>query len=389
MDCTGIMDDSPLIPTEELEAWLLVSQAPGIGSRYFSRLLAQFQTPGAILAANREQLETQGIPQAAINSLLAPDRGRIQASLRWLEQPDHHIQTLTDPNYPQLLRQIEDPPPILYLIGNPDLLLLPQLAIVGSRNPTATGRANARDFARCLASAGLTINSGLALGIDGEAHKAALETGNTLAIMGTGPDRIYPAKHRELAHEIAANNLLVTEFPPGTQARPENFPRRNRIISGLSLGVLVVEATLHSGSLITARLSAEQGREVFAIPGSIHNPQSRGCHALIRQGAKLVESAQDIMEELGALTGHLEATVTEVDGTSQPHQPDPDYERLLEALGFDPVSVDELITRTGLTAEAVSSMLLLLELEGHVSSAPGGYYSRIPTTSRPSGRESK
>jgi DNA processing protein len=265
------------------------------------------------------------------------------------------------------------------------------LAIVGSRNPSTTGLDNAREFARCLASAGIGITSGLAQGIDGAAHQGALKGGSTIAVMGTGPDRIYPGSHRDLAHQIAAESLLITEFPPGTPARAENFPRRNRIISGLSLGTLVVEATLQSGSLITARLSSEQGREVFAIPVSIHNPQARGCHALIRQGAKLVESAQDIIEELGSLFATLENSV-ETQTTrdvSSLIDSDADYQRLDQALGYDPVSVDELITRTGLTAEAVSSMLLLLELEGHVSSAPGGYYCRTDRlTSRHSGRES-
>jgi DNA processing protein len=301
-----------------------------------------------------------------------------------LAQPGHQALTLTDPDYPPLLREIDDPPPILFLMGEAGLLLQPQLAIVGTRNPTAAGRGNAREFARCLAGAGLTICSGLALGIDAEAHRGAMESGHTVAVMGTGPDRIYPASHRDLAHKMASDHLLITEFPPGTPAKAENFPRRNRIISGLALGVLVVEATVQSGSLITARLSNEQGREVFAIPGSIHNPQSKGCHELIRQGAKLVESAQDIGEELGPLTGLLGQPPENSDSASQParHESDPDYVCLIDALGYDPATIDELITRTGLTAEAVSSMLLLLELEGHVSSAPGGYYSRVLTTSR-------
>ncbi|MES9834747.1 MAG: DNA-processing protein DprA [Candidatus Thiodiazotropha sp. DIVDIV] len=384
------MDDLPQTTSIDLEPWLQVSHTPGIGSRYFLRLITHFQNPEAILGASRKALESLSIPQPAIDHLLTPDKSRIETSMNWLAQPGNQALTLADPNYPPLLKQIDDPPPILYLIGDPTLLLQPQLAIVGSRNPTAAGRSNAKEFARCLAGAGLTVNSGLALGIDGEAHKGAMESGRTLAVMGTGPDRIYPASHRRLAHEIASTNLLISEFPPGTPARAENFPRRNRIISGLSLGVLVVEATLQSGSLITARLAAEQGREVFAIPGSIHNPQSKGSHALIRQGAKLVESAQDIGEELGPLTGLLELNTADNNSPPAPprHESDPEYARLLEALEFDPVSVDELITRTGLTAEAVSSMLLLLELEGHVSSAPGGYYCRVITASRPSGRES-
>jgi DNA processing protein len=384
------MDDSPLTSSTDLEPWLLVSQTPGIGNRYFLRLISHFQKPEAILAAKRSELESLAIPKPAIDQLLSPDKSRIEASLNWLAQPGHQALTLTDPDYPPLLRQIDDPPPILFMMGEAGLLLQPQLAIVGSRNPTAAGRGNAREFARCLAGSGLTICSGMALGIDAEAHRGAMESGHTVAVMGTGPDRIYPASHRDLAHKIVSDHLLITEFPPGTPAKAENFPRRNRIISGLALGVLVVEATVQSGSLITARLANEQGREVFAIPGSIHNPQSKGCHELIRQGAKLVESAQDIGEELGPLTGLLGHLSENSDSASQParHESDPDYVCLFDALGYDPATIDELITRTGLTAEAVSSMLLLLELEGHVSSAPGGYYSRVLTTSRQSGRES-
>jgi DNA processing protein len=312
-------------------------------------------------------------------------------TLDWLAQPGHLFLTLADSDYPELLKQIDAPPPVLYLIGNAELLHQPQLAVVGSRNPTPNGLVNAREFARTLASAGLCITSGLAIGIDGAAHEGALSSGTTIAVLGTGPDRIYPATHHELAHRIADNGLLISEFAPGTPARAENFPRRNRIISGLSLGTLVIEAAAQSGSLITARLALEQGREVFAIPGSIHNPQARGCHTLIRQGAKLVESAQDIVEELAALLGSL-APVAEGDSYTIPaHNPqadDPEYQNLMDALGYDPTSVDEIIARTGLTAEAVSSMLLLLELEGHVSSAPGGRYSRTDTlASRSSGRE--
>ncbi|MES9943907.1 MAG: DNA-processing protein DprA [Candidatus Thiodiazotropha sp.] len=385
------MDGTPGTSASEMEAWLLVSLASGIGSRYFQRLLNHYGDPQAILGAKGDELKQLGLPQPAIDALLSQDRSRIEPSLEWLTHPDHQLLTLKDEGYPSLLRQIDAPPPLLFLVGDEQLLQQPQLAIVGSRNPTTTGLDNAREFASCLAAAGFCITSGLAQGIDGAAHQGALKSGSTIAVMGTGPDRIYPGSHKDLAHQIADQSLLITEFPPGTQARAENFPRRNRIISGLSLGTLVVEATLQSGSLITARLSAEQGREVFAIPGSIHNPQARGCHALIRQGAKLVESAQDIIEELGSLFATLENPVeTQIPGqTLEIVERDPDYQLLDQALGYDPVSVDELITRTGLTAEAVSSMLLLLELEGHVSSAPGGYYCRTDRlTSRHSGRES-
>jgi DNA processing protein len=377
-------------PRDELESWLLIGQTPGIGCRFFLRLLSHFRTPEGILAARREELRELGIPQQTVDQLLTPDRDRLQSTWSWYEQPGHGILTLADPDYPALLLEIDNPPPIIYWVGQLEYLSQPQLAIVGSRNPTPTGLANAREFARFLAAAGWCVCSGLASGVDGAAHRGALESGATLAVMGTGPDRIYPARHRDLAHEIAGGGLLITEFPPGTPPKADHFPRRNRLISGLSQGVLVVEATTQSGSLITARLAGEQGREVFAIPGSIHNPQARGCHALIRQGAKLVESGGDILEELGTVRESVTPTAP---GNHQENEnnrlADPEYQQLLDALGYDPVSVDELITRSGLTAESVSSMLLLLELDGHVSSAPGGFYCRTESfPSRTSGRES-
>jgi DNA processing protein len=253
-----------------------------------------------------------------------------------------------------------------------------QLAMVGSRNPTPGGVRTATDFAAHLARAGLVITSGLALGIDAASHAGALEAGQpTIAVMGTGLDRVYPGSHRELAHRIAEQGALVSEFPVGSQPRPENFPRRNRIISGLSLGTLVVEAASRSGSLISARCAADQGREVFAIPGSIHNPLARGCHALIRQGAKLVETAGDVVNELGALA--LAGTLQEVANPAAAEAPalDPEYATLLDAIGFDPVPVDVLVATCGLTPAEVSSMLLQLELRGFVASSPGGLYNRL------------
>jgi DNA processing protein len=372
----------------DLQDWLLIAQAPGIGSRTFRRLLESFDSPGAILAAPHRLLEAAGCPRQAIDFLQAGKTEAIQASLDWLEQPGNRLLTLHDLDYPPLLAEIHDPPPLLYVVGDVDLLSQPQLAMVGSRNPTPAGTGNARQFAATLAGAGLVITSGLAVGIDGAAHEGALERGRTIAVTGTGLDRVYPARHKALAHQIAERGVLVSEFPPGTQPKPENFPRRNRIISGLSLGALVVEATPHSGSLITARLALEQGREVFAIPGSIHNPQARGCHALIREGAKLVESAQDIIEELGAMFGSLSCSTSTPGTEEEPAELDADYVKLLDAMGFDPVSADDLITRTSLTPEAVSSMLLLLELDGHVSSAPGGHYCRTgKPESRSDGKE--
>jgi DNA processing protein len=303
--------------------------------------------------------------------------------MRWLGQAHNRLLVISDPHFPARLRELPNPPSALFLHGDPDLLSLPQLAIVGSRNPSTGGRRNAHDFAAHLAAAGLVISSGLATGIDGAAHQGALDAdGLTLAVTGTGLDRVYPAKNRTLAHEIAMSGLLVSEFPTGTPPLPANFPRRNRILAGLSLGTLVVEAALKSGSLITARLATEAGREVFAIPGSIHNPMARGCHALIRDGAKLVETAEHVFEELAPLLpevapstlGAAPEAITSVAG-EEPM--DPQHCRLLEAMGFDSVTTDELVERTGFPAAEVSSILLLLELQGHVSSAAGGLFTQL------------
>jgi DNA processing protein len=299
----------------------------------------------------------------------------------WLSQPDHHLITPDDPRYPDRLRQIERTPPSLFVLGDPEVLALPQLAIVGSRNPTPAGVDNAQAFAASLARAGLVITSGLALGIDAAAHQGALAAGGlTLAVCGTGLDRVYPARHRELARTIAQQGALVSEFPPGMPALAGNFPRRNRLISGLSLGVLVVEAALQSGSLITARLAGTQGREIFAIPGSIHNPLARGCHRLLREGAKLVESAQDVLEEIGPVLGNPASALTPTGrtppGDGAPEPQDSEYRALLEAMSFEPVRVDQLVERTGLAAEVLASMLLILELRGEVALVPGGAYQR-------------
>jgi DNA processing protein len=302
----------------------------------------------------------------------------------WLAQPGHHLIAPDDTRYPVRLRQIENAPPALFVVGDPEVLAQPQLAIVGSRNPTPAGLDNAQAFAASLARAGLVITSGLALGIDAAAHQGALAAGGlTLAVCGTGLDRVYPARHRELAHAIARHGALVSEFPPGMPALAANFPRRNRLISGLSLGVLVVEAALQSGSLITARLAGAQGREVFAIPGSIHNPLARGCHRLLRDGAKLVESAQDVLEEIAPLLGSAARPIPaaqpgrdDAAAAAVPGQPDPEYANLLQALGHEPARIDQLAERTGLTADALASMLLILELRGEVALVPGGAYQR-------------
>ncbi|HHH38186.1 MAG TPA: DNA-protecting protein DprA [Sedimenticola sp.] len=363
--------------------WLTLVRAPGLGGRRLLRLLSACGGPAGIIVRAEGPGDGGEIPAPARAWLRSPDRALLERDCRWLEQPAHHLVTLDDARYPPLLADIPDPPPVLFVNGDPALLSSPQIALVGSRNPTASGRRTARDFARALATAGVTITSGLATGIDGAGHEGALAAGGaTLAVTGTGPDRLYPSDHRELAHRIAATGALVTEYPPGTPARRGHFPRRNRIISGLSLGTLVVEAARGSGSLITARLAGEQGREVFAIPGSIHNPLARGCHALIREGAKLVETAGDIFEELGPHLGRPDAldlsssTAAPADDREGGETPvrDAEYRKLLGCLGFDPLPADLLIRCSGLTAEEVSSMLLLLELEGYVSSEPGGRY---------------
>jgi DNA processing protein len=362
---------------EDRRYWLALQQVPGLGARTVSRLLGEFGSPRELFERARKDAPGLDLKRESLAWLRSPDWSAISEGLAWLEQPGHHLIPIGSSRYPDLLARIADSPPLLFLKGDPTLLSNPQIAIVGSRNPSHSGRQTAREFGRYLASAGLGITSGLATGIDAAGHQGALDAdGITIAVAATGLDRVYPARHRRLAHCIAEQGALVSEFPPGTPARRHHFPLRNRIISGLSLGTLVVEAAKRSGSLITARQAAEQGREVFAIPGSIHNPLARGCHALIRQGAKLVESAQDVIEELGPLLSHLRETpLPEVAPPSDcPPEWDTEYKRLLAGMGFEPLSIDLLIQRTGLTAESVSSMLLLLELEGYVSPSPGGRY---------------
>ncbi len=365
----------------ELDAagdWLALSLAPGLGARRIGQLVERFGSAEAARRAGRNALTEVGVPKDAIAALETPDTARIDAALSWAEQDGAHLLTPDSARYPSRLHELPAPPPLLFVRGDPTLLHEPQIAVVGSRNPTLGGIETARDFSAYLAGLGLVITSGLALGIDAAAHEGALGSGRTIAVLGTGPDRVYPAANRDLARRIAGAGALVTEFPPGTGPQASHFPRRNRIISGLSLGTLVVEAAISSGSLITARLASEQGREVFAVPSSIHNPLARGCHALIRQGAKLVDSATQILEELGP---QLSAIVNEHSTGPTPEQPGPDqtldadHQRLLSSMGYDAVSPDELVSRTGLPAFEVASMLLLLELQGHVTSHPGGRYS--------------
>ena len=347
-----------------------------MGPVTFLRLLTQFVNPQAIFT---DPKKAQGLSERTRLALQDPNWEQVENDLAWFAQPDRHIITLHDPLYPELLKQIADPPSLLFVQGDVSLLSQWQIAVVGSRNPSASGRDTAYEFARYLAQGGITINSGLAMGIDAAAHQGALAAqGKTVAVIGTGLDRVYPAKHRDLAHDIAKTGVIVSEFALGTAPRAENFPRRNRIISGLSLGTLVVEAAVRSGSLITARMALEQGREVFAIPGSIHNPLARGCHQLIRDGAKLVETAADIIEELGALAGVVPTIDTPIkESGNTKFEADDDYQLLFEFLGYDPIEIDKLTEQCRLTAEAVSSMLLLLELEGQVESLPGNRYVRI------------
>ena len=298
---------------------------------------------------------------------------------KWLLDDEHTIVPLGADDYPELLARIDDPPPFLYVKGDPAFLHLPALAIVGSRNPTSGGTRNAFEFARYLGSSGFCIVSGLAQGIDAAAHRGALDAGApTVAFLGHGIDIVYPARNRELAESITEHGALVSEFPLGMQPRRALFPQRNRLISGLSLGTLVVEAARRSGSLITARLAGEQGREVFALPGSIHNPLARGCHQLIREGAKLVDSAADIVNELGALAGHVLQTSEDPAPPALPAgDGDVEYVKLREQLSYDPISVDELVLRSGLTIDEVSSMLLILELDGTVEKLSGGRYALL------------
>jgi DNA processing protein len=360
-------------PDSDIRAWLDVSLVPGVGGARLRKLLRAFGDPAQIRNARLAQVEAVVGRDAAAALALGPDAGLISRTLDWLSQPGNRLVTLADRDYPPLLLQTADPPAVLYVRGQVELLSRPALAVVGSRNPTAAGSANAEAFAEAFSRAGLTVVSGLALGVDAAAHRGALRgQGSTVAVCGTGLDRVYPARNRELALALAEQGALVSEFPIGTPPEPSNFPRRNRIISGLALGCLVVEAAIHSGSLITARQALEQNREVFAIPGSIHSPLSKGNHWLIKQGAKLVESAQDVLGELG---------FTDI-GSAPPATPGvastaPEHRALLAAMGYEPVDLDSICAASGLTADVASAMLLPLELDGTVSRLPGGLYQRL------------
>ena len=377
--------------SKELQAWLRLTLSPGVGNTTARKLLATFGSAQAVFAQSAATLRQLGSDKLVSALLAEPPAlaAQLQTTLDWLQAgDDRRVVVLGDAAYPSELLDIEDPPLMLYMLGTlarqaqaatqPTAV---KLAIVGSRNPTPQGEANARQFAKAFGSAGLCVVSGLALGVDGAAHDGAmLGGGDTIAVVGTGLDRVYPKRHLALAHRIARQGMLISEFPLGTPPLTANFPKRNRIISGLSRGTLVVEAALQSGSLITARLAAEQGKEVFAIPGSIHSPQSRGCHALIKQGAKLVELAQDVLEELNLPTKGLaesgaspSQSACGSDAASERPADDP----LLDALGFDAVSLDALQARTGLDTARLQAQLLELELSGQVARLPGGLFQRL------------
>ena len=358
-----------MIDKDGLAAWLRLTLIPGIGGETQRKLLAAFGLPEAIFAAGR--LATRAVAGDRADLLFDFDPAEsVDRSIAWAAQPGQHIVTLADAEYPKALLEIADPPCLLYVRGNPGLLEKRGLAVVGSRNATPQGVQTAENFAKALAGKGLAIISGLALGIDAAAHRGALAAGGeTIAVIGTGADRLYPARNRELALAIAEHGAIVSEFPLGTPAIAANFPRRNRIISGLSRGVLVVEAALESGSLITARLAAEQGREVFAIPGSIHSPVARGCHKLIKQGAKLVETALDILEEFGNYPEAADIGPSSLLAGEE--------NAVLGALGHDPCNLDDLAERTGLAADRLLTELLTLELAGQVATLPGNRYQRL------------
>jgi DNA processing protein len=367
-------------PSDEDLAWLTLSRTPGLDAAVLGSALINAGSAAALVRADDRWREHAAMSDSAREYLRQPAPPSA-AELRWLEGARHHLVPFTDPKYPRLLAELQHRPLALYAAGNLEALGEPQLAAVGSRNPTRPGSDTAFELARALAERGLGIVSGLASGIDTAAHRGALAAqGVTIGVLGSGVDIVYPAPNRELAESIRHDGLLVSEFPLGTPPRRAHFPRRNRIIAGLSMGILVVEAARGSGSLITARAARELGRTVFAVPGSIYNPMSRGCHELIKRGAKLTETADDILSELnfsvffGRGTGGAR-------GAAEPNADasgmDKDHKILLDALGFDPADLDMLIVRTGFKPEAVSSMMLILELEGHVQAAPGGRYSRV------------
>ncbi|HOY71055.1 MAG TPA: DNA-processing protein DprA [Methylotenera sp.] len=357
----------------EKSLWVALSFIQGLGTQTFCQLLKAFGDPANIFATPFNQLTEIVSEKIALDIGKGADKEALQDTIHWLSHPNNYLVTLADRHYPKALLEINDPPPFLYAKGNLALLNQPSIAIVGSRSASAQGEKNAEAFAQGLCEYGLCVVSGMALGIDGAAHRGALKAnGATIAVVGTGLDIVYPAKHRDLAHQIIEKDgLIISEFALGTPSKPQNFPKRNRIISGLSLGCLVVEANLQSGSQITARLAGEQGREVFAIPGSIHSPMAKGCHQLIKQGAKLVDDLRDIIDEIGIEN----ITRKNAENTASPEAST--EHKLLDLMGFEPTSLEALVHLSDLTVSELSSILMLLELEGKIASLNGGLYQKI------------
>jgi DNA processing protein len=375
-----------MLGAEEVFAWVALSRAPALDAQLLSKVLGILGDAPGVINASDAARQSAGVPPPTREYLSSTASTVCSAERAWLLHPAHHVVPFTDPRYPELLRQLASRPIALYVAGNVGVLNDPQLSIVGSRNPSPAGRDIAFELAESLAGCGLGITSGLADGIDTAAHRGALKAqGVTVAVLGSGVDVIYPRINRTLSDEICGQGALISEFPLGTPPRRQNFPRRNRIIATLSLGTLVVEAARRSGSLITARLAADHDRELFAVPGSIRNPLSRGCHELIRHGAKLTESAADILSELNFSAFFARCRHAAGDRASPSRNEagmDKEHKILLDALGFDPADLDVLVDRTGFKPEAVSSMMLILELEGHVQAAPGGRYSRVVRSRR-------
>ncbi len=372
--------------------WLTIVNAPSIGGASLIKVIESLGGAAAVIAASARDLIRHGIPEEAADAITRPDQVAIEKGLHWLSQPDHHLLCWDNDDYPALLRRINGPPAALFVDGDPGCLWQPQIAVIGSRNPTAGGLDHARDFAATLARQGMTITSGLASGIDSAAHSAAMDAGAmTIAVNGTGLDIVYPANSRQLAKRVRSQGAMISELPLGSPPKRQHFPSRNRIISGLSLAVLVIEAGLNSGTLITARKAAEQGRDVFALPGSLHNPMAKGCHRLIREGARLVETTADIMQELGPIAAQLQMEIrqrldqavagpNETDVKPQRRKnkllDDSDYRAVWEVLGYDPKPVDTIIEQSGLSAREVSSMLLMMELKGMVKKHANGRFFR-------------
>jgi len=358
---------------DDIKYWLALLRIEGIGCKTFANLIEE-HTPEEIFAATEAELLHWEIKKNLANAIVKFDWAQVDYDLEWLAKPNNDVLKITHRLYPAALQEIYDPPPLLFIRGNSHVLSYPQLAIVGSRNPSALGSKTAFDFSFALSQYGFAITSGLALGIDATAHQGALSAaGFTIAVAGTGLDRVYPSSNRDLALEIVNTGAMVSEFPPGTMAKGSNFPRRNRIISGLCQGLLVVEAAQKSGSLITARMALEQNREVFAIPGSIYSPLSRGCNAMIKEGAKLVESPQDIIDELSQYKSRISSL------RAEPEQSllDFDQQTLLNLVMFSPTSIDDLVESSAQSVESIAAQLMMLEIQGYVEATAGGCYIRV------------